>query len=652
MKRPIRILRCFLSAFVLFGTVNPVYAQKKSLSTQAIEAAAKEDYKAARNMAKDTANPKVLKLIEWMRLTNNKDIAPFPELQRFMEKNPNWPRIYVIRRNAEQALLKEGNTAALEKWFRKHPPVSPEAVLIQADILLAKKDWEKAMPILYGLWMKGDLADENFAVVQEKLQFVLNEHDYAARMDRLLWSRNVAQATGLLKFVADEDRRLAQARIDFMTNHKNARKSLKDLPTSHRYADGVLFDQLRWLRQRQRYSDAVKLLKTIPPEKQKESKWWTERSLLIRQLLSKKNYDDAYALARGHALTKGSDYADAEWLAGWIALRNLKKRDKAIFHFKRMLEAVKSPVSIARGEYWLGRSYEAQGKKDEAIKWYEKSAQKITTIYGQLAATKLNKEIPALPSETEPSREFTAKIRRTELYAMMKLLEEAKQYELVDLFATRIYNDTKSPEEKVALTHLLAKDLKREDLAVTFSRRARQNGIHLVSLGYPVWNVNCDKNAEQAMVLSIIRQESNFASHAVSPAGARGLMQIMPSTAKQVAQKKKKSFTPQMLNDSTEYNIDIGSTYFAELVKRFKGSYILAAAAYNAGPTNVNRWLKSFGSPEDMDPIDWIEMIPFSETRNYVQRVLENLHIYRRHLNYPETDLLYWKKPETKAEEN
>ena len=228
----------------------------------------------------------------------------------------------------------------------------------------------------------------------------------------------------------------------------------------------------------------------------------------------------------------------------------------------------------------------------------------------------------------------------------MQILQKAEAYELSEVFALRLYALYQKPEEIVALAHLVTEEAGRPDMAVTIARRARQNGIYLGSLGYPVLDIPEDSPTEQAVLLSIIRQESSFSSHVVSPAGARGLMQIMPSTAKQVAQKKKKKFAPEMLTENPEFNIEVGSAYFSEMVKRFGGSYILAIAAYNAGPTNVRRWIKAIGNPEDedIDPIDWIEMIPFNETRNYVQRVLENLHIYRRHLNYPETKLSSWKK--------
>lgn len=645
MKRCVLLIGCFyfFSAAACPAASLPA-AQAYSRS---IKAAAAQDYPAAMKAAKTTADPKLLKLIEWFRLTDSKQIPDFSDAQNFIKKNPDWPRIYLIRRNAELALLETGKKSDLEKWFKQHPPVSTQAVLAYADILMEKKEWEKAIPMLHSLWGKGDLNEEETQLAQEKLFFLLDERDFANRAGKLLDERKAVQARRFIPFMTPYAQKLAQTRANLISNDKNARKNVKSLPDNQREDEGLLFDLLRWLRVNKKYAAAAKLLEKIPPEKQKTSRWWTEKSALIRQFLADKEYQTAYNIAKNHHLTKGTDFADAEWTAGWIALRNLKKRDKAVRHFKNMLQSVSSPLSVSRGEYWLGRAYEEMNNQENARLHYEKAAEKITTIYGQLAAGKLNRPIPPLPAEDRPDKTLVERFRKSELFAVMKMLENAEQYDLVGLFATRLFLDASTPQSVTALAYVLSHDLKREDLAVSIARRARQNGIDIISLGYPVRDLKHDERAETAVVLSIIRQESSFASHAVSPAGARGLMQIMPATAKQVAQKKRKAFSVQKLNSNPDFNVELGSTYFADLVKRFNGSYILAIAAYNAGPTNVNRWLRSIGRPqEDIDPIDWIERIPFSETRNYVQRVLENLHIYRRHLNYPETDLGIWNQKE------
>lgn len=627
----------------------PAKQQSSASVKAAVDAAMRDEWQQAARLAKKTADAKVVKLVEWLRLTRGKDDIAFADMERFMKNNADFPRIYVIRRNAETALLKQGDNAALEKWFKKHPPVSPAAVMKQAELLLAKKEWERALPMLYNLWAKGELSDDETTEAAEKLSLLLDTHDYAARVETLLNERKPKQAKKLLPSVDDEERKLANVRIGLMTNADHASRKIKDLPTEQRQNAGLLFDELRWLRIRGKYADAAKMLEKVPFSKQTGARWWNERVTVARQLLNEGHAHQAYDLVKHHSLEQGGDFADAEWLAGWIALRNLKQNKRAREHFSKMLSSVKSPVSLARGEYWMGRAFEDAKNKSEAVKWYRKAANRITTIYGQLAALRLPKDVlPSLPAENAPTLSDMEEIRKSELFQIAKLLQQAGQSELADVFAARLIANASTPEKTTALAYALAEDLQRPDLAVNIARRARSNGTYILSLGYPVWDLKHDERAEQAIVLSIIRQESNFSTEAVSPAGARGLMQILPSTAKQIARRKKKSFSPQKLNSNPDFNVEMGSTYFADMLKRFDGSYILAVAAYNAGPTNVRKWMKTLGKPdEQIDAVDWIERIPFNETRNYVQRVLENLHIYRRNLNYPDAALNTWQQAAT-----
>ncbi len=648
---PFRIsVSVFLSVCLLSvnaAAYTPVKLTRSNDVKAAVDAALRDDWQKAGELAQKTADKKVVKLVEWLRLTRAADGgAAFEDMERFMKKNAHFPRIYVIRRNAEKALMEQGDDAALAKWFKKHPPVAPAAVIKQAELLMAKKEWERAVPMLYQLWAKGELSDDETQAVKEKLSLLLDEHDYANRVETLLDERKPKQAQKLLPELGDESRRLAVVRIGLINNDAHAMRKIKSLPEKMQKNTGLLFDELRWLRNKSKYDDAVNLLKSVPMAVQRGDKWWNERVTVARQLLNDGQVRAAYDLVKTHSLPKGGSYADAEWMAGWIALRDLKRSALARKHFSNMLSAVKSPVSLARGEYWMGRAFEASKNKTESRRWYRMAARRITTIYGQLAAGRLKKDaLPALPLENAPTLNEMDGIRKNELFQMAKLLQQAGQNELTDVFAARLVADAKTPEQTTALAYALAEDLQRPDLAVNIARRARANGTYIVSLGYPVWDLKHDERAEQALVLSIIRQESNFSTDAVSPAGARGLMQILPSTAKQIARRKKKKFSAQMLNSNPDFNVEMGSAYFADMLKRFDGSYILAVAAYNAGPTNVRKWMKTMGKPDErLDAIDWIERIPFGETRNYVQRVLENLHIYRRNLNYPETELDSWRQ--------
>ncbi|MBR1777823.1 MAG: lytic transglycosylase domain-containing protein [Alphaproteobacteria bacterium] len=649
MKHRVLLLGCLSACFFLMPCHFATGMLSSQARSKAIKASVSQDYAAALAAAKKAGDTLLIKLVTWYQLTDTKQTVNFRQAENFIKRNPEWPRVYLIRRNAELSLIAEGSKKEKEAWFKQHRPISARAVLAYADLLMEKKEWEKAIPLLHDLWNQGDLTEDETALIREKLPFLLDERDFQNRTKKLLDDRKTAQAKRLFPLIGKDARQLAQVRAELITNAPDAKKSLKELSDPQQKDTGLLFDQVRWLRLNKKYAAAAKLLEKIPPEKQNTSRWWAEKSALIRQFLIDGEYQTAYTLAKNHYLTTGADFADAEWTAGWIALRNLKKRKNAAEHFEKMLQNVSSPLSVARGEYWLGRTYEEMNDSVRAAIHYEKAAEKQTTIYGQLAAEKLNRPFSAVPLNTEkdPDPKIVEQLRKSELFQVMKMLEEADQHETADLFATRLFLNAATPEDVTALAYAAATDLKREDIAVTIARRARQNGIDIVSLGYPIWDLKHDERTESALILSIIRQESSFSPYAVSPAGARGLMQIMPATAKQIAQKKRKAFSIQKLNSNPDFNVELGSTYFADLLKRFKGSYILAIAAYNAGPTNVNKWLKSIGNPqENVDPIDWIERIPFGETRNYVQRVLENLHIYRRHLNYPETELSGWVQKE------
>ena len=620
-------------------------ALETDLTFGAIRDAANGNYARAQKMAAKTSEKKVIDLIEWIKLTRSKAPLPFKELKRFLESHEHWPRAYIVRRNAEQAILREGSDDEIEKWFRKYPPVSASAVIRHAEILMKRREWEKAIPMLHAVWAKTAMEDDENNTVREKLAFLLDEQDMADRANFLLSERNIPETTKLLPLLDEENEATVKARLSLIGGDLLAQKRVKALPESQRKDPALIYDEIRWLRGKERYDAAAKLLQSLPSDLQKDEKWQKERLFLVRQFMSTGDFKKAYALSHEHTAEDGARYIDAEWLSGWIALRGLNKPKDALAHFKKMLAAVKSPVSQARGEYWVGRTFEEIGLKDEAEDWYRKAEEKITTIYGQLASARLKKEdVPPLPADQPPSQETMRKIRSSELFIMAHLLQKAGFPDLANVFAIRLYNDAKTPDEVIALSHLFNDELRRPDLVVLLARRARANGYSIMELGYPLRDIKPDKEAEHAVVLSIIRQESNFAPDAISPVGARGLMQIMPATAKQIARRKNKPFSVQMLNKNPDFNIELGSAYFAELVKRFEKSYVLAIAAYNAGPANVRKWLKTFGYPEEnFDTVDWIEMIPFDETRNYVHRVLENLYIYRRFLNYSKEQLTVWE---------
>lgn len=617
----------------------PDYLTKNALD--AVRLAVSERFEAADGMARASGSPLIRDIADWLRLTNEKADFDEPRAKAFVESHRDWPRLYLIRRNTEKNLLKKADEDTLADWFGSYPPVSTQAVLKYVAILLKDKNWEKAVPMIHNLWIKADLSDSERAEIQEKYGVLLDERDYASRLHRLLWAKKTKEADALLKGVDGELKNILQARVALIKNDDNPARYIKKIKNQN--DAGLVYDTVRWLRLNKKYDEAAALLQHAAANKVEPLLWWTERAALARTCLLMKRYRDAYRLVREHGLTSGAEYADAEWFAGWISVRFLRDKKKAVAHFENMLAQVSSPVSVARGEYWLGRTHEELGRRSEAIVWYEKAAQKITTLYGQLAARKIKrKHFPDLPEQLEISPQTVDKIKDDDLYKAVLVFNAVKEPSLAEPFALRLYGKMNSPEEITALAYMLKTQANRPDLAVDIARRARQSGVYFIDLSYPVISVP-DSPVEQAITLSIIRQESGFAPHVVSPAGARGLMQVMPSTAKHIMRLKR--LDPKKLNSDPDWNVTVGTKYFNYLLKRFDGSYVLAIAAYNAGPGNVSKWVKLYGKPDgQFNTIDWIEMIPFAETRNYVLRVLENLHVYRRRMNYDPELLSVWEK--------
>ena len=634
------LVLCFCCFATCVG-VKTAAAEPSKTAVAAVKEGLRGQYAKSRSLAHESADKTAVKLTKWLYLTDQRAAPPFEEAAAFIKNNPEWPRLNIIRRQAEKALLKEDDDSVVEKWFAVYPPVTTAATLRYADILFKRKEWEKAVPMLHALWIKGDMTAEERREMTEKYGVLLDERDYVSLIRRLLRAKKNAEARSLLPFADERNKKIIGLRLALAEN-VSAVKSLSDIDKYKSDAE-LMFDIIRWTRLNKNSKKAAKLLDEHETERTEPSLWWGERAALIREFVTQKKYKDAYQLAKNSRLTEGPDYADAQWTAGWLALRFLNDPRSAVGHFLNTQNAVSSSVSIARAAYWTGRAFEKAGDVENARKHYEKAAGNITTLYGQLAGEKIRLygDIPTVPADPAPPETTITALRRDELFRSALLLQRAGEIPSVETFVLRLYAQLNSAEDIAALGFLLTHDLKRRDMAVDVTRRARLKNIHVGSVGYPLINVPAD-GIEPAAVLAVIRQESNFAPHAVSGAGARGLMQLMPATAKQVSGKKK--LKVQKLNEDPEWNMTIGSQYLKQLIKRYEGSYVLTFAAYNAGPGNVNRWLKTIGQPGENveDVLDWMEQIPFSETRNYVMRVLENLYIYRLLLNYPSNTAIQW----------
>jgi soluble lytic murein transglycosylase len=396
----------------------------------------------------------------------------------------------------------------------------------------------------------------------------------------------------------------------------------------------VRLERAQWMR-RTGSLDEAKALMTGPAANQTEA-WWNERNQLARDLLAANRAADAYAVTVDHGLTRGVAFAEAEFLAGWIALRHLKKPAEGLKHFQTLYDGVSTDVSKSRAAYWLGRAHEAGARPKEANEWYAKAASFGQTFYGQLAARKLPGGAARLPSDPVASDSDRQALGGRELVTVARYLGQANDADRARLFLLQLARMVTSPGE-VALLAQLAVELKRPDVALTIARRGVANGVVLFDAAFPVVDLGATGSIERALALALTRQESSFNAAAVSSSGALGLMQLLPGTARDVAGRVGVPFIQEKLTRDPAYNVQLGSQYLAEMLQKFGGSYELAAAGYNAGPNRVAQWLKTIGDPRagKIDMVDWIEMIPFSETRNYVQRIMEGVGVYRDRLNGP-----------------
>jgi soluble lytic murein transglycosylase len=431
-----------------------------------------------------------------------------------------------------------------------------------------------------------------------------------------------------------------EARLSLRRSTGNVDRLIARVPQQLRDDEGILYERLRWRRAKKKYADARALLANLSGDLRRPDKWWNERSILARRLLREGLVTEAYGIVKNHKLKGGSELAEAEWLAGWIALRFMQDHRAAFTHFHTMVNDVNYPVSRARGAYWAGRAAEAMNDADLARLWHGVAASLPTTYYGQLSTARLGPTaVNGLPAKPEASRKEKTAFDRHELTRAIRLLVALDLKDELRPFFLRLaeVNDTASWRHLAAT---LAHDIKRPDLAIAVAKKSGREGWELTHAGWPAMTppppAGADKgNVELPLVLAVVRQESAFKPDAVSRAGARGLMQLMPKTAQEVARATNTPYAQNRLIADPAYNLKLGQAYLRDLLSEFEGSYILALAAYNAGPKRARDWLKDMGDPRTSaeDAIDWVEMIPFEETRNYVQRVLENLQVYRQRLS-------------------
>ena len=585
----------------------------------------------AHELAAKAQNPLPARVIDWLHLTDPKNSFTFKDFTAFMSAHPKWPMMNLLQRRAEESIHPSDNQEKILAWLTGKELISTDGKTAYGRALLAAGRTEEAAKAFRDVWINGNFGSKQEHQFYTLFRKHLTDQDHVDRLDRLLWDSQVQAARRMLKRVDNGQQALAQARILLMTKEGGADKAVKAVPKALQDHPGLIYERLRWRRRKELTEEAIALLEHPSANAVRPELWWVERSIMARKALQMGHISKAYDLASHHGLTSGLRFADAEWLAGWIALRFLQDKDIAYGHFKKLHDTVTSPISKAKGAYWAGLAALETGKKDKAPEWFNTAASSITTFYGQLAAAHQGekKDWP-LPADPLPTAEDIRAFGEQEMAEVIKLLALLGQQQHMRWFAYQLDSVSETPGQR-ALTAALVASSGRPDLAVMIARKAQLNGVFMVTSGYPTPRLSASEPPELPLTMAIIRQESNFHTEAISPKGARGLMQIMPLTAQKVAKIIKVGYSKDDLTKKPDYNVKLGTIFIQDLLVRYKGSYVLAIAAYNAGTSRVDRWIRENGDPrsKEVSPVDWIEMIPFGETRNYVQRVLEGLQIYR-----------------------
>ena len=618
------------------------------LTRAAFKAGESSEWVTAYKFSRRIKNPIATKLLTWRRLSHGPIDTKFSDVDIFLRINSDWPGRKRLLRQAERLLSFKMKPEKIIKWFGTRTPESGAGWIHLGLAHIASNNFKKGRKMLQHAWIEGDFSKFDAKTYYRRIRKYLTKEDSIKRMDRLLWEGKTWAARRLFYKVPKGWQKLAQARYSLRRHSGNVDYLISKVPKDLISHPGLIYERVRW-RRRKGKDSAFDLLESIKDGLPRPELWWREKALMAHSAVRKRRYVEGYNLIHSHGLEVGSvSYAEAEWLAGWIALRFLKDPLVALSHFERMYLSVKYPISIARAAYWAGR---AANVKDGsmATRWYKKAAVYPLTFYGQLAFNQLypNGSL-SLPKEIQKKspKIKSVEFAEHELVKAVKILFEVGANNSIWPFIRRLYNLSPDPYW-ISMTARLASTSGRPDLAIRIAKRANREGINLLDTAYPILKPPALPNSldrsppEMALTLSVIRQESAFRFNAKSSANARGLMQIIPQTAIRLSKTLKLRYSRDRLMDDPNYNMMLGQSYLSTLIKNYKGSYILALAAYNAGPKRVKRWLKAYGDPRDLqtDAVDWIELIPFSETRNYVQRVLENLQVYRARLANHKTKL-------------
>jgi soluble lytic murein transglycosylase len=624
------------------GEASP---ERSTLSTLGLKVALQliddKDFSAALAASYALPDPVDARIVQWLVLNGTGPGLSSDRVAAIGKSLDGWPGHTLVRRRYEEALARENPKAAdVIARLGAEKPVSADGVSLLAGAYITLGRKADALAVIRPFWRDPKLSKELETTIRQEFGQLLTPAEKKARMDRLLYSERAVQAIALSKGLGTEQEALANAVIAVIKRSPKAIALLDALPASAKRDPLATYARIQHLRRAEKYEAAAKLMLNAPREGLVDpDAWWVERRLVSRELIDIGDARNAYKIAAAHAAESPTFKAEAEFHSGWYALEFLRDPATAKRHFARIQAISSMPLSQSRAEYWLGRAAAAEGNTAEATAQFKRAAAYPTTFYGQLALARLGSSRLPINAPPAASGAAKAKFERLELVQVIKRLDELKRGDRNELFYRYLAERLTDPASVALLTDM-AERRESHQLALQIDKIAMQRGLPVDALAFPTSAIPASaktKAVEKPVVYAIARQESAFNPAAVSSAGARGLLQLMPGTAKQVAKDVGLPYSKDRLTSDPAYNATLGAAHLGELVDEFGGSYVMTFASYNAGRSRVYKWMKAYGDPRDprVDVVNWIERIPFTETRNYVQRVMENVQVYRARLGSP-----------------
>ena len=603
-------------------------------SKRVFNAIKKSEWNKANKLAKN--NEVLKKIIDWHFLNENSNPKFFFKTSNFIKENPNWPNKKFFRKKTELFIDSNLNNKKIIDFFNQNTPLTTKGAVNYVDALRKENGLENVKDIARKIWVERKFTKRQSKDFYKKYKKILRNKDHLDRIEELTWAGRSYEARRMLSLINKKKSNLYNARIVLRRRAGNADQVISLVSQDLLNDQGLIFERLKWRIKSRLYKTAFELISPLPNNLKYEKKWWYEISILVRKSIENKEYQKAYKLINDFSSKSNDMLSESEWYAGWIAYKFLKL-DPEIYinHFLNSYENTDHNGEKAKSAYWAAKSYEELNDIELSKLWYENSSKFVTEFYGQLSFEKINNKNVLITNEELYGKNLLAKddlnFIESNLYKASELMLVFGTRKNAKIFIKHLINNSKTPGQ-LQIIAKLSKDFNRLDLAMRAAKYAIKKNVYLYHFAYPsLNNFNIYKNLEKELVYAVIRQESAFDPKAISRVGARGIMQIMPATAKKMSKKLKLNYSKKRLTSDVQYNVSIGSYYLYSLIDEYD-SYLLALVGYNAGPRRIKKWIRRYGDPrkESVDTTNWIENIPIKETRLYVKIVLSNLQVYRQ----------------------